>query len=181
MLVEAQLGLQSIVVMSLHLNDRVAKKTLAGPQCLGAAIDAAVERVAMRGRPSIDIICGDINMARAGRGEDGLWLDSTLNALESRRLIPVADWSGDCCFIGLRETLVQQLHITGNCWGQKQSTTAAPAAGTDSPVNTWDCPEFLERVGAGPGSHEVHWPYELHLRIRPPRAVQSCPGEKESR
>ena len=71
----------------------------------------------MRGRPSIDIICGDINMARAGRGESGLWLDSTLNTLESRRLVPVADWSGDCCFIGLRETLVQQLHVTGNCWG----------------------------------------------------------------
>ena len=66
-------------------------------------------------------VCARAGHQGTGRAhaEPGLWHDATLNALETRRLIPVADWSGDCCFIGLRETLVQQLHAKGSCWGER--------------------------------------------------------------
>ena len=171
------LGLRSFVVMSLHLNNKVAKKTVAGPECIARALDAAVHEISTAGRPSIDIICGDINMARTGKAnaESGLWHDATLSVFESRRLIPVADWSGDCCFIGVRETLVQQLLVQGKSWGE--STAAAPAASASEPAAAPAASAsergfarsaaFLERVGAQSTSKDVHWPYTIHLRLRP--------------
>ena len=107
------------------------------------------------------------------------------NVFESRRLIPVADWAYDCCFIGVRETLIQQLLVQGKCWGetaaaaapaasaasasasQQQAPAAAPAASAViNPFAARD-EEFLLRVGAGPKSWDVHWPCNVHFRLRP--------------
>ena len=52
------LGFSDLRIISLHLNCTVAKKANAGPEALGAALDAA----SSAGVP--DIVCGDINMAR---------------------------------------------------------------------------------------------------------------------
>ena len=56
-----RLGLNSLVIMSVHLN---AKKPVAGPRALEQAIDAAIKACQDAGRPALDIVCGDINMAR---------------------------------------------------------------------------------------------------------------------
>jgi len=52
------LGFRVLRILSLHLHNSVAKKPVAGPDTLGAALDAA----SAVGEP--DIVCGDINMAR---------------------------------------------------------------------------------------------------------------------
>ena len=59
--------------------------------------------------PSLDIVCGDINMARRGKGDSVLWHDTTYDVLELRGIIPVSGWLGECCFAGVRETWIQQL------------------------------------------------------------------------
>ena len=84
-----RLGLKNVVVMSLHLNNVVAKKPVAGPDCLGRAINSALQQLRNGRLPSVDIICGDLNGA-CGK-------DATLGVLKSCRLIPVALWSGACC------------------------------------------------------------------------------------
>ena len=66
------LGLQTIVVMSLHLRNIHAKKNKAGPQALRDAITKAKADALEQGRPLMDIICGDINMARPAPGWLGL-------------------------------------------------------------------------------------------------------------
>ena len=55
----------------------------------------------------------------AGKSDSGRWHDATLNVLEERQIIPVADWGGECCFVGVRESWVQQLYIKGSSWGQQ--------------------------------------------------------------
>ena len=50
--------------MSVHLNSVHAKKPRAGPLALEEAIDAAIKACQDAGRPSLDIVCSDINMAR---------------------------------------------------------------------------------------------------------------------
>ena len=148
-----RLGLKNVVVMSLHLNNIIAKKTVAGPQCLARAIDLALQKIGQAGRPSIDLICGDINGASTS--------DTALNALESRRLIPVALWAGECCLIGLRETLAQQLMVRGSCWGER---------GEDMTEEDRDAfhKKFLTRCGVKRlTSQDVHWPVQLHLRVMP--------------
>ena len=62
-----RLGLKSLVVMSLHLNSAQAKKPVAGPATLAAVLDEAITGCRVAGRPTMDIVCGDINMARPPR------------------------------------------------------------------------------------------------------------------
>jgi len=59
-----RLGLTTLVIMSLHLNNVHAKKSVVGPHSLQQAIDAALKACQDAGRPGLDIVCGDINMAR---------------------------------------------------------------------------------------------------------------------
>ena len=59
-----RLGLSTLVVMSLHLKRVHAKKPAAGPHTLKQAVDAALTARREAGRPDLDIVCGDINMAR---------------------------------------------------------------------------------------------------------------------
>ena len=59
-----RLGLPTLVVMSIHLSCKYAKKPVAGPHTLAEALDTAQRRLSELGSPSLDIVCGDINMAR---------------------------------------------------------------------------------------------------------------------
>ena len=59
-----RLGLNSLVIMSVHLSSVYAKRPVAGPQALELAVDAAMAACEHARRPSLDIVCGDINMAR---------------------------------------------------------------------------------------------------------------------
>ena len=59
-----RLGLNSLVIMSVHLSSVYAKRPVAGPQALELAVDAAMAACSEARRPSLDIVCGDINMAR---------------------------------------------------------------------------------------------------------------------
>ena len=59
-----RLGLPTLVVMSIHLSCKYAKKPVAGPHALAEASDTAQRRLSELGSPSLDIVCGDINMAR---------------------------------------------------------------------------------------------------------------------
>ena len=50
--------------MSIHLSCKYAKRVVAGPEALGEALDATMLECLHAGRPGLDIVCGDINMAR---------------------------------------------------------------------------------------------------------------------
>ena len=50
--------------MSIHLSCKNAKRVAAGPSALGEALDVAQRKCSEAGRPGLDIVCGDINMAR---------------------------------------------------------------------------------------------------------------------
>ena len=57
------LGLTSLVVMSNHLICKYAKR-VSGLSTLADALDAATLDCLHAARPSLDIVCGNINMAR---------------------------------------------------------------------------------------------------------------------
>ena len=50
--------------MSIHLSCKYAKRVVAGPEALGEALDVAMLECVHAGRLGLDIVCGDINMAR---------------------------------------------------------------------------------------------------------------------
>ena len=51
-------GIKSINVLSLHINNVQAKKPVAGPRALGAALDEALQKC-----PEVDFVTGDVNGA----------------------------------------------------------------------------------------------------------------------
>jgi hypothetical protein len=53
-----------LVVMSSHPNSKYAKRSVAGPGAVEEALDVATQECLHAGRPGLDIVCGDINMAR---------------------------------------------------------------------------------------------------------------------
>ena len=50
--------------MSVHFNSKYARRSVAGPGALGEALDVAMQECLHAGRPGLDIVFGDINMAR---------------------------------------------------------------------------------------------------------------------
>jgi hypothetical protein len=60
---QPHLGLTSLVVMSINLSCKHAKR-VSGLSTLADALDAAMLDCLHAGRPSLDIVCGNINMAR---------------------------------------------------------------------------------------------------------------------
>ena len=52
-------GIGSINVLSLHINNVVAKKPVAGPRVLAARLDEALRKC-----PEVDFVTGDLNGAR---------------------------------------------------------------------------------------------------------------------
>ncbi|WP_353239706.1 hypothetical protein [Limnohabitans sp.] len=71
----------------------------------------------------MDIVRGDINMARWQQGSTQLWNDATYDIFEKRCILPVADWSDECCFVAIRESFVQQLLVKGSSWGEQLDGT----------------------------------------------------------
>jgi len=59
---QPHLGLTSLVVMSINLSCKHAKR-VSGLSTLADALDAAMLDCLHAGRPSLDIVCGNINMA----------------------------------------------------------------------------------------------------------------------
>ena len=89
--------------MSLRLSNVYAKRPMAGPQALQEAMDAAIKACEDAGRPSLDIACGEINMARWKTGNSELWHDATYDVHETRGIIQISDWRRECCFVGVCE------------------------------------------------------------------------------
>ena len=48
-----------------------------------------------------------------------LWKDARYDVLESRGILPVSDWTNECCFVGIRESFVTQILVQGTSWGQQ--------------------------------------------------------------
>ena len=61
---EPRLGLATLMVMSIHLACKYAKKPVSGPHALTEALDVAQRQCLEAGRLGLDIVCGGINMAR---------------------------------------------------------------------------------------------------------------------
>ena len=112
---EPRMGRDRFCVLSLHLNNRRAKKRHAGPDEVARVLDEATKNCA------IDIVCGDLNMARWNK--DLSWHDRTWDILESRDFIPIADYADECCFIAITRTLAQE---------HPRSFLAPPATGRSS-------------------------------------------------
>ena len=123
---------------------------------VGRTIDKACDFSSSR---TVDIICGDLNMARWQYKDAADWHEGTYNELELRHFIPVADHIDECCFVAAHDQLVQTLHIKGSSWGEKVLTL-------DEDQRKAFLSAFLEKVGAKPTSHDVHWPMSLALRMR---------------
>ena len=60
---QPHLGLTSLAVMSINLSCKHAKR-VSGLSTLADALGAAMLECLHAGRPSLDIVCGNINMAR---------------------------------------------------------------------------------------------------------------------
>ena len=108
----------------------------------------------------MDVICGDLNMARwiKGKEDASKWHEGTLGELEGRDYIPVADYSQECCFVAVHESIAQTLHIKGSSWGEQGQSQ-------DTEQRHVFHQSFLEQVGAKPTSRDVHWPMTLALRM----------------
>ena len=124
------------------------------------AVDAAMAACEHARRPSLDIGCGDINMARWQKGSTQLWNDATYDIFEKRCILPVADWSDECCFVAIRESFVQQLLVKGSSWGE-QFDEKSP----EEKAAIWRT--FLTQRGARLTSKDAHWPMQLSVRVAP--------------
>ena len=97
---EPRVGRERFGVLSLHLNNNQAKKKVAGPEELKRVMEEAARSC------SIDIVCGDINMARWNPCHD--WNDRTLDVIEEAHFVPIADYVDECCFIAIKDTLAEE-------------------------------------------------------------------------
>ena len=150
-----RVGRKSLGVLSIHLNNVLAKKPLAGCWELGKTIETATN---FSPNHTVDVICGDLNMARWSKDHENTWHEGTLEELEKRRFLPVADYVNECCFVAVHERLIQTLHIKGSSWGEV-------AQRLETPQREAFHASFLEQVGAKPTSKDVHWPMSLALRM----------------
>ena len=157
---EKRVNLSSLGILSLRLNNILAKRTQAGYEEVGRTIDKACAF-----KPSshtVDVICGDLNMARWRKDltdkEAANWNEGTLGELEARGYIPVADYTEECCFVAVHESIARSLHIKGSSWGERMKKL--------SPVQQKAFKAaFHEQVGANQTSKDVHWPMSLAIRM----------------
>ena len=80
--------------------------------------------------------------------DPGLWHDATFDVLETRGIMPVSDWAGECCFAAVRAQWLEQLHVKGSSWGQQLEGKSAQEKGEISR-------RFLEQCGAKQTSRGV--------------------------
>ena len=82
------------------MNNVHAKKRVAGPGEVARVLDEAARYC------NVDIVCGDLHMARWSG--DLAWRDGTLEHLESRDFMPIADYVQEDCFIAIARTLAEE-------------------------------------------------------------------------
>ena len=150
---QQRVGRNHLGILSVHLNNHHAKKPQAGPDELARAIDEA-----SNSSHTVDIICGDLNMARWKSNEHANWNDKTLSELEMRGFMPVADYVKECCFVAVHDSIAQSLHIKGSSWGEQTEKL-------DPEQREAFHKDFLKKVGAKTTSQDVHWPMSLALRV----------------
>ena len=139
-----------LVVLSVHLNNQVAKKPVASIDALREVLQEAI------GISPIHVIAGDINMARWTAEVGGAWKPEMLALLKEFALHPVADFSEECCFIGVDKDLLDAYRVQGSSWGEKLLGTPGDAG--------WH--KFASQVGCRLSSHDVHWPLTLSIRLQ---------------
>ena len=88
-----------------------------------------------------------------------MWNDATYDIFEKRCILPVADWSDECCFVAIRESFVQQLLVKGSSWGEQLEDNPEEKAKIRK--------QFLTQCGARLTSKDVHWPMQLSMRVAP--------------
>ena len=79
------------------------------------------------------------------KSDPGLWQDAAYDVLETRGIMPVSDWVGECCFAVVRAPWLQQLHVRGSSWGQQLE-------GKSEQARDEIYRRFLEQCGAKPTS-----------------------------
>ena len=96
---------------------------MGGYQEVGITIDKACNSSSSH---TVDVVCGDLNMARWSKSlsddQAANWHEGTLGELEKRGYIPVADYSDECCFVAVHDSIAQSLHIKGSSWGERTKT-----------------------------------------------------------
>ena len=126
---------------------------------MGIAIDKACN---FSSSHTVDVVCGDLNMARWSKSlsadQASQWHEGTLGELEKRGYIPVADYTEECCFVAVHESIARSLHIKGSSWGEKIEKLSP-----DQRKAFKDA--FHEQVGANKTSKDVHWPMSLAIRM----------------
>ena len=148
-----RVGRDKLGILSIHLNNVHAKKPVAGAWELGRTIDKANN---FSRDTAVDVICGDLNMSRWRKDDASAWHEETLNELELRGFLPIADYVDECCFVAVHDTIQQTLHIKGRSWGEQALEGNQRQAFHAS---------FLRQVGAKPTSKDMHWPMQLAMRV----------------
>jgi hypothetical protein len=144
-----RVGLDSLVVLSIHLNNIIAKKPCAPVQALEEVFEKTI------GHGSFDIVCGDINMARWGKDCGGEWRADVLSLLKKWDIEPVSYFPDECCFIGVNSAFARRFIVKGSCWGEQERNKGDSG---------WD--RFAEQVGCKKSSKDVHWPLTLAIRMK---------------
>ena len=108
----------------------------------------------------VDVVCGDLNAARWQSRENLNWHEDTLDILEDREFVPIADYSGECCFVAVHRGLVESLQVRGSSWGERYATLSDEAAPAAEEFRA----SFLRQCGAKATSRDVHWPMTVSFR-----------------
>ena len=139
-------GLTSMTLLSIHLNNVKAKKAQAPLNILEDVLTKAY------GLAPIDLIMGDLNMARWEPGTKE-WRQDVLTLFLKFDLRPLAEHPDECCFIGISKDLANKVRTSGNSWRSRPEH--------DDYAN-W--PALAARFGCKASSHDVHWPMTAALK-----------------
>ena len=131
-----------------------------GASGLGRSLDDALRACRNAHRHGLNIVCGDINMARWQKTSHSCGTTPLTTFFEKRCIVPVADWVDECCFVAIRESFLQQLQVKGSSWGEQMDEN-----NPDEKDRIWE--QFLTQCGANLGSKDVHWPMQLAMSIAP--------------
>ena len=105
----------------------------------------------------MDVICDDLNMARWRKEltdkEAANWNEGTLGELERRGYIPVADYSDECCFVAVHDSIAQSLHIKGSSWAERTKTLNLDQRAALTPFLYLSTPPFLILPSCQPLPH----------------------------
>ena len=81
-----------------------------------------------------------------------MWNDAAYDVFESRNILPVSDWSKECCFVGIRKSFVTQLLVQGTSWGQQTE-----GKGKEEEDEIWSCSAERSSPARASVCIVVHW------------------------